>query len=162
LAGRWTTPSFRLPAITAGVDVFLAHPFLGVGFNGFGGARHAVIEDWVSPSLAENGLSRAMNQYVQTATDGGAPALFFLVLFVLFTSLNAVRIMRWAEATPELIALQLWLISIFVGNQGALWLLSDTGSGFFTFAVAGLTARASALAATSSASRLRVATAAIR
>jgi O-antigen ligase/polysaccharide polymerase Wzy-like membrane protein len=151
LMGRvWEQPgdsgySLRLAAITTGAGVFRDNPVLGLGFNGFEAARPALYEDWLNPLSAENGLSRTSNQYVQTATDGGALALLLLVLFVISIGRNALRVAGWREATPELIASQLWLISMIVGNQGALWLLSHTTSGFFIFAVAGLGARASAM-----------------
>jgi O-antigen ligase len=135
--------SYRLTAIETGARVFLDNPVLGLGFNGFGAARPAVYEDWTDTIQAENGLSRTTNQLLQTATDGGALALLVLVLFVICTCRSALRVARSADATPALGALQLWLIAIMVGNQGALWLLSDTATGFFVFAVAGMTARMS-------------------
>ena len=135
--------SYRLSAVEAGAQIFLDNPVIGVGFNGFGAARPAVYEDWTDTIRAENGLSRATNQFVQTATDGGALALLLLVLFVIYTSRDALRIAKSPDATPALIAPQLWLFSVMVGNQGALWLLSDAATGFFVFAVAGMTARTS-------------------
>lgn len=148
LNSRLSDPSvLRLQAMRMGIEVFRENPLLGTGFNGFANARPAVAEDWLIPEQAENGLSRATNQYIQTATDGGAIALACLLLFVACTGRNALRVIRWRSATSELVALQLWLISVLAGNHGSLWLLSNTGSGFFIFAAAGLTARASALAA---------------
>ena len=154
LRGRLTNPSMRMMAIQMGFDAFQEHPLLGTGFNGFGISRPAVAEDWVIPLQAENGLSRTQNQYVQTATDGGAVAFGCLLLFVLCTGRNALRILRWPGATLQLVALQLWLISVLVGSQGSLWFLASTASGFFIFAVAGLTSGASALAAEQTAPRL--------
>jgi hypothetical protein len=151
LMGRvWEPPgesgySLRLAAITTGIGVFRDNPVLGLGFNGFEAARPAVYEDWFNPTSTENGLSRAANQYVQTATDGGALALLLLVLFAICIVRNGIRVLSWGEATPALIGSQLWLIAMIVGNQGALWLLSHTSSGFFLFALAGLGARASAM-----------------
>ena len=133
--------SYRMTAIETGAQVFLDNPVLGLGFNGFGAARPAVYEDWTDTRGAANGLSRTTNQYIQTATDGGALALLLLVLFVFSTSRNALRIARSRDASPAVVATQLWLVSVMVGNQGALWLLSTTATGFFVFAVAGLTAR---------------------
>jgi O-antigen ligase len=92
---------------------------------------------------AENGLSRTTNQLLQTATDGGALALLLLVLFVVCICRGALRIAKSPDASPAIVGLQLWLIAVMVGNQGALWLLSDTATGFFVFAVAGMTARMS-------------------
>jgi hypothetical protein len=135
--------SYRLTAIEAGAQILLEHPVLGLGFNGFGAARPAVYEDWTNTAGAENGLSRTTNQYIQTATDGGALALLLLVLFVLCTSRGALRIAKSPDASPAVVATQLWLIAIIVGDQGALWLLSNTATGFFVFAVAGMTARMS-------------------
>jgi O-antigen ligase len=146
LMGRLSNPSMRMMAIEMGIDAFQEHPLLGTGFNGFGNSRPAVVEDWLIPQEAGNALSKTMNQYIQTATDGGVVAFVCLVVFVLCTVRNAVRVARWRSATPQLVGLQLWLISVLAGNQGALWFLSNTGSGFFIFAVAGLAARASALA----------------
>jgi hypothetical protein len=91
-------------------------------------------------------LSRAANQFVQTATDGGLAALFLLLLFVVSCARNALRAASWRQATPSLLASQLWLIGVLVGNQGALWVLGNTTVGFFVFAVAGLAAAASHLA----------------
>ena len=138
--------ALRLAAIEAGVQLFLDNPVLGVGFNGFGAGRRAVAEDWLHPWAAENGLSRAANQYVQTATDGGVVALLLLVLFVVCTARNAFRIARLRDGGPELAGTQIWLVAIFAGNHGALWFLSNTATGFFMFAVAGLTASMTALA----------------
>jgi O-antigen ligase len=157
LMGRLSDPSLRLMAMEMGISAVQDRPLLGSGFNGFGNSRPAVAEDWFTPAQAENGLSRTMNQYIQTAADGGVVALAFLLLFVLSTSRNALRVIRWRSATPELVALQLWLIAVLAGNQGALWLLSNTSSGFFIFAVAGLAARASALAVSETAPRRRLA-----
>jgi hypothetical protein len=135
--------SSRLTAIETGARVFLENPVLGLGFNGFAAARPAVYEDWTETRAASNGLSRTTNQYVQTATDGGALALLLLGLFVISISRDALRIARSPHAGPAIVGTQLWLIAVIVGNQGALWLLSNTATGFFVFAVAGLTARMS-------------------
>jgi len=145
--------SYRLTAIETGAQIFLENPVLGLGFNGFGAARPAVYEDWTNTIGAENGLSRTTNQYVQTATDGGAVALLLLVLFVLCTSRDALRIAKSPDASPAVVATQLWLISVMVGDQGALWLLSNTATGFFVFAVAGMTARMSLTMAERAAAR---------
>ncbi|HXD17277.1 MAG TPA: O-antigen ligase family protein [Vicinamibacterales bacterium] len=138
--------SFRWTAITAGVDLVAEHPLLGVGFNGFGDRRRAIAEDWLATAASEAGLARTANQYVQTATDGGLPAAFALLLFVGLTLRNAWRAIGWRAATAELVGTQLWLIAVLLGNQGAPWLLSDAVSGFFLFAVAAMAARAAALA----------------
>ena len=69
------------------------------------------------------------------------------MLFVGLGIRNAVSVVRWRAATPQLLAAQLWLIAMFIGNQASLWLLSDTASGFFVFAIAGLAARARDLSA---------------
>jgi O-antigen ligase len=157
LMDRLTNPSMRGMAIQMGMSAFQENPLLGTGFNGFGSSRPAVAEDWLLPRQTENALSRTMNQYIQTATDGGVVALGCLLLFVLCTGRNALRVIRWGSATPQLVGLQLWLIAVLAGNQGALWFLSNTGSGFFIFAVAGLAARASALAMEQTAPRRRLA-----
>ena len=138
--------SFRWTAITSGVTLVAEHPLLGVGFNGFGDRRRAVAEDWLATPASENGLARTANQYVQTATDGGLPALFALVLFVLLTLRNAWRAIAWREANAVLVGTQVWLIGVLIGNQGAPGLLSDAVSGFFMFAAAAMAAKAAALA----------------
>lgn len=138
--------SFRWTAITSGIKLVAEHPLLGVGFNGFGDRRHAVAEDWLATPASENGLARTANQYVQTATDGGLPAAFALVLFVLLTLRNAWRAIAWREANAVLVGTQVWLIGVLIGNQGAPWLLSDAMSGFFMFAAAAIAAKAAALA----------------
>jgi len=145
LKERFQSPSMRMDAIMTGIEVARKSPVFGVGFNGLDSHLSAVAEDWTIPLQAANGLSRATNQYVQTAVDGGVVALVFLILFVAFTIRNAMRVMRWPAATPELFAAQLWLIAILIGNQASLWLLANTACGFFTFAIAGLAARASDL-----------------
>jgi hypothetical protein len=145
LRDRFSSPTMRTAAFEAGIDVVREHPLLGVGFNGLDANRSAVAEDWTTPLQAANGLSRASNQYIQTAVDGGVGALLLLLLFVGVSIRNALRVMQWREVTPEVLGTQLWLISMFVGNQGSLWLLSNTVSGFFTFAIAGLAASASVL-----------------
>jgi O-antigen ligase len=147
LIGRLATPSLRPMAWQMGINAVQDNPLLGIGFNGFSNSRPAVAEDWITPLQAENGLSRTMNQYIQTAADGGVVALTCLLLFVFYTCRNAIRVIGWRSATPQLVGLQLWLIAVLAGNQGSIWLLSSTASGFVIFAVAGLAARASALAA---------------
>ena len=138
--------SFRWTAMMSGVSVVSEHPLLGVGFNGFADRRRAIAEDWLATAASENGLSRAANQYVQTATDGGLPAGLALVLFVGLTLRNAWRATGWRDASAEFVGVQLWLIAVLIGNQGALWLLSDAMSGFFIFAIAAMAATAAALA----------------
>jgi hypothetical protein len=157
LRDRMSTPSMRTTAIQMGISAFQENPLLGTGFDGFGSRRPAVVEDWLIPRQAENALSRTTNQYVQTATDGGVVALACLLLFVWCTGRNALRVIGWRSATPQLVGVQLWLIAVLAGNQGALWFLSNTGSGFFIFAVAGLAAKASALAIEQTAPRRRLA-----
>lgn len=141
LMERLLEPTFRTQAFGLGLQVVRENPFLGVGFNGFDKSRSAVFEDWVLPSQAVNGLSRVSNQYIQTATDGGLPALLLLILFTVCSVRNALYVIGHSRSTPELFGCQLWLISMLIGNQTSLWLLSSTASGFFTFAVAGIAAR---------------------
>jgi O-antigen ligase len=145
LRERFLQPSMRQQAFEAGIEVVRKSPLIGVGFNGLDSNRSAAVEDWTMPAQAANGLSRASNQYIQTAVDGGVVALLMLILFVSFGTRDALRVMRWPAATPELVASQLWLIAIFIGNQASLWLLANTANGFFVFAVAGLAAKASDL-----------------
>jgi O-antigen ligase len=137
--------SMRLVAMEEGIAMAVEHPWLGLGFNGFGAARRAVAEDWLTPNVASNGLSRTSNQYIQTATDGGVAAFLCLLVFAVFTIRNAVRVASWREASPSLIGSQAWLIGVLVGNQTALWMLGGTPTGFFLFAVAGVTAGATRL-----------------
>jgi O-antigen ligase len=157
LMGRLSDASLRPMAMQMGISAVLENPLLGTGFNGFSHSRPAVVEDWLITKQAQNGLLNTTNQYIQTATDGGLVALVCLLLFVFFTGRNALRVIRWRSATPQLVGLHLWLIAVLAGNHGSLWFLSNTGSGFFIFAVAGLAARASALAAKETAPRRRVA-----
>jgi len=150
LMGRLSSESslsLRPMAMQMGIDAVRENPLLGTGFNGFATNRPAVALDWLDPMLTRNALSRTTSQYVQTAADGGVIALACLLLFVLCTGRNALRVIGWRSATPQLVGLHLWLISVLAGNQGALWFLANTASGFFVFAVAGLAAGASALAA---------------
>jgi O-antigen ligase len=142
LVERLWSNNFRALSMEAGLQVLQEHPLTGVGFNGFEQHRAAVAEDWLVPMHAENGLSRVSSQYLQTATDGGVPALAMLVMFALFTIGNAWTVIRWRGATPALVGIQLWVIAMLVGNQSSLWLLSNTASGFFMFAAAGLAANA--------------------
>jgi O-antigen ligase len=146
LKQRFLSPSMRAESIQAGINVVAKSPLVGFGFNGLDANRAAVAEDWTMSVQAANGLSRASNQYVQTAVDGGVVALLLLVLFVGCGIRNSLRVMRWSGASPQLVGSMLWLISIFVGNQASLWVLSDTSTGFFTFAIAGLAAKTSDLA----------------
>ena len=155
LVGRLSDPSLRLMAIQMGIDAVSENPLVGTGFNGFEKLPLSS-RNWLITRQAENGLSRTQNQYVQTATDGGVAAFACLLLFVLFTGRNALRVIRWRNATPQLIGLNLWLISVLAGNQSALWFLANTTSGFI-FAVAGLTARTSALTTEQAAPRRRLA-----
>jgi hypothetical protein len=73
-------------------------------------------------------------------------ALLLLVLFVGYTARNAFSIARSRDGGAHVAGTQIWLVAIFAGNHGALWLLSNTVTGFFMFAVAGLTASMTALA----------------
>lgn len=138
--------SFRWTAVMSGLSVVADHPLLGVGFNGFADRRRAIAEDWLATTASENGLSRASNQFVQTTTDGGVFAGLALILFCALTVRNAWRAIGWRDATPEFVGVQLWVIAFLIGNQGALWLLSDAVSGFFVFAVAAMATRGAALA----------------
>jgi hypothetical protein len=142
LKERFLQPSMRRQAFETGIEVVRKSPVIGVGFNGLDSNRSAVVEDWTIPVQAANGLSRASNQYIQTAVDGGLVALSALLLFVALGIRNARRVIRWPAASPELLGSQLWLISVFLGNQASLWLLPETACGFFVFAVAGLAAKA--------------------
>jgi hypothetical protein len=139
---RFFEPSMRQEAMETGLAVVRKSPVIGVGFNGLDANRSAAVEDWTMPAQAANGLSRATNQYIQTAVDGGLVAVSALLLFVALGIRNARRVIRWPAASPELVGSQLWLISVFLGNQASLWVLSYTACGFFAFAVAGLAAKA--------------------
>ena len=142
LRERFLDPSMRQLSMGAGIAVVRNSPVIGVGFNGLDANRSAAVEDWTMPVQAANGLSRASNQYIQTAVDGGLVALSALLLFVALSIRNTRRVLRWPAASPALLGSQLWLISVFLGNQASLWLLSGTACGFFVFAVAGLAAKA--------------------
>jgi hypothetical protein len=138
LRQRFLDPSMRADAAQASIAVIARSPIIGFGFNGLDTNRSAVAEDWLMPEQAANGLSRSANQYLQTAVDGGLPACLLLILFAGLAIRNAYRVLRWSGATPQLMASQLWLIAILLGNQSSPWLLSDTPTGFFTFAIAGV------------------------
>ena len=135
--------SYRLTAIETGTTVFRDNLLLGVGFNGFDNNRPAVAEDWLNPlkrgkrAVKDGEPIRADGDRRRRAEPRVAPAVRSL--------LRSKRASRhdWRQATPHLLGMQLWLIAVLAGNQGALWFLSNAASGFFIFAVAGLSARVS-------------------
>lgn len=126
---RWLT-------MTIAMRVFLDHPLTGVGYTGFRfiadeyGARD-VFGHWFAPNF----IATAANQYLQVATDGGIAGLvsFFWLVFVLLKELRmAGKSDRFFEAA------YLWLLSLLIGNQTAVWLLPGSLISYMLWLMVGL------------------------
>lgn len=130
----------RLTAMMLGVLVFLDHPVFGTGFGGF----KDVVWDYDPLGLVgilnEAYVATTANQIVQTATDGGVPALIVLILFLGGVLMQMNRAIRHLIPSlgVELRSLWVWLLATALGNQSAVWILPDSLLGYTVFLVAGL------------------------
>jgi O-antigen ligase/polysaccharide polymerase Wzy-like membrane protein len=143
------TFSDRIGAVQLGLIVVHDNPIFGVGYGGF---RDHVDQFVVGRYFAENvdverGTFTTTNQYVQTAADGGVPALACLLWFGVLLIRNSRRsaAAEHGQVRDGLVAIHGYTVAMLVGNQSAVWLLPHASSGFFLLIAAGIAERALAI-----------------
>lgn len=135
----------RQTAMLYGIFLFIENPLLGVGFSGYNTqvwalnpARHL---GNFTVELQENYLATTANQYIQTATDGGIFALMLLIM-LFYNMLRIVFKVANNTNNPEVNltfrASFIWMLSIIIGNQAAVWLLPNSLINYYFFMLGGL------------------------
>jgi O-antigen ligase len=146
---RDATFSDRLSGAKLGLMVFEQSPMFGVGYGGFRDyvGNFAVGEYFAEGVDVDRDLFTTANQYIQTATDGGVPALCCLLWFAWLVIRNTGRAAAGerGQTRDELLAIQAYAIAIFVGDQSAVWLLPHASAGYFLLLSAGIAERALAI-----------------
>lgn len=133
----------RAGSMTLGLLIFRDNLFTGVGFYGFTDAVWHYGPGGYFNVLIENYVAATANQYIQTGTDGGIPALALLIALLVVISRNMrTAVARAHEAFKhDMVAARVWLLAIILGNQTAVWLLPASLVGYFVFLLAGIGGR---------------------
>ena len=116
----------RFGSFSAAFDIFQDHPVFGVGFGGFfEAALNYDVERYFEGGFSANYISNAQNQYLQTLTEGGVPALIIFITVLCSAMVWLFRLERHEDphAKPFMSAAFAWVASIAVTNQTAVWLM---------------------------------------
>jgi hypothetical protein len=134
----------RLLTADIAVRVFADNVLTGVGFTGFryraldyGAVKLAIQE---LGGFAPNFIATAGNQYLQVATDGGVLALasYIWMIFVFCRTLGRVAEQTHGKHGAMFAAGYVWLLSLALGNQFAVWILPGSLVSYLFWLVLGL------------------------
>lgn len=118
----------RLLTYKLALDVFLNNFLIGVGFTGFRfvALEYGAVEIFASKiGFAPNYIATAGMQWLQTATDGGLPAVIGLgwLGVVLSRTLRFAAVRVGGKWKSMYLAGHIWLVSLLIGNLTAAWML---------------------------------------
>jgi O-antigen ligase len=150
-----TSPDFlatgvltRMGSMKLGIDIFLDHPWTGVGFNGFATHVWNYSPGLVFDLLIENYVALAANQVIQTATDGGLIGLsvfLFMIARFIRSHARAIRMQGDGDAL-DFACFQVWTLAMLLGNQTAVWLINNSLVAYYVFLLAGISEKYARLA----------------
>lgn len=130
----------RMISMTLGAKVFLENIFFGVGFNGF----HLVALGYnpmeLPPDFSDVLISNTSNQFLQVSSDAGifGIASFFAFMFSSIKLYNLAFTLADLRLKNSLAAGKIWLITLLIGNQTAVWLLAGSMISYFFWIHLGL------------------------
>jgi hypothetical protein len=137
----------RETSMALGWEVFKDHPLLGTGFLGFNhlGDLYHFTEVFGAGDVT-HATYTVQNQLLQTAVDGGVPALLFLLAFLalLFQALRRSENQARIEDRPAVRACATFLVALGAGDQGAVWLLPASITAYVLLLASGISLRAPA------------------
>ncbi len=134
----------RLLAIEIALEIFLDNFFTGVGYTGFRymaynyGGEEMFFEQ--VGGFTPNYVATTGNQYLQIAADGGICALlsfFGMVMIFLRTLKTRMRDLS-RERDIFFGAGYIWLVSLMIGNQTAVWLTPSSLIGYLLWIILAL------------------------
>lgn len=136
---RFIGPAFmsgfeqRISTMNIATQVFFDYLLSGIGYTGF---RFLAVEygafEAFDEGFAPNFIATASNQYLQAATDGGIAGLiaYLWMVMVIVKRLNSAE--KWSQAG------YLWLLSLLIGSQWAVWLLPGSLVSYLLWVTVGL------------------------
>jgi O-antigen ligase len=135
----------RLGAMKIALDVFRASPLVGMGFNSmyFHAQAFGAVEKF-SADLMSRSAGTAQSQILQMASDGGILGLgaFLALLVALKERLDRVRTTindrQLNIDVGDVKAVLGFLIAIGIGNQSAVWMLSESITNYLFFLSIGI------------------------
>lgn len=116
----------RFGAFSAAFDIFRDYPILGVGFSGFSeAALNYNVERYFDVGFSLNYISNAQNQYLQSLTEGGLPGLVIFITMLCSAMIWLSRLEKYEDpyVKPFMAAALVWVASIAITNQTAVWLM---------------------------------------
>jgi hypothetical protein len=118
----------RTLSMGLGWKVFMANILTGVGYSGF---RFAALEynpESLFATFVENVITNTSNQLIQVATDAGLPGLivFILLMVSCYSTLKSAETSAPYELKDTFTAGRIWLVSLLIGNQTAVWMLQGS------------------------------------
>lgn len=134
--------SSRAEVFSLAVEIFRSYPITGVGYGGFRYTQVKVGEaaNAGTKSDENRGIYFVQNQILQFATDGG------IICFILYAgfAISVIRLSRHVifHALPAdkraLAGFESFLVASFIGNQSAVWFVSEAASGYMIMMAAGV------------------------
>lgn len=124
----------RTAVFMLAINVFSEHPLAGVGAGGFRHTQSALGEAALAGTKSDEnrGFFFTQNQFLQFATDGGLLGAILYVGFVVAVLRLTRKVVFFADPfdKPALVALQAYIIAMLLGNQSAVWFVSEGASGY--------------------------------
>jgi len=124
--------SQRTFSMGIGISIFFDNLLTGIGYNGF----HIIAQEYdVDEAVKRFGLStiaNSTNQYIQIATDAGVSGLivYILLLMSFYRKFQDAAGQTGTKDNNLFIAGKIWLISLLLANQTAVWIVPGTLIGY--------------------------------
>lgn len=131
----------RVLTMSIATQVFVDNILTGVGYTGFRflAMEYGALEEF-GVYFSPNYIATTSNQYLQAATDGGVVGLF---AYIWMMSIILKHLKFAGSQTPSIkssfySASYVWLLSLLIGNQTAVWLLPGSLISYLLWLVLGL------------------------
>jgi hypothetical protein len=139
----------RLGAFQLALAVFADHPWVGVGYNGFGALVVGYSPEDFFAVFSENYVAQAQNQWLQTGVDAGALGILILACVAWLVTSRLICLSKHAPMHRAAFrAYGAWIAAMFIANQFAVWLLPFSIVSFAFAALAGVSCTAGVLSTT--------------
>jgi O-antigen ligase len=134
--------SSRVEVFHLAVRVIMDNPLVGTGLGGFRNKWDDL--EGTSMMFSQGDVLRGtyftQNQLLQVGTDSGFFGMILYVIFVAMMLRASRQVIKQSPLTDRefLRGYDAFLVAIFIGNQGSVWLTATSSSGFMVMLICGL------------------------